>query len=39
LRRLTDELRDKGAEAFARDQRRAYELFAERIATLTGTQR
>jgi transaldolase len=39
LRRLTDELRDKGAEAFARDQRRAYELFAERIATLTGAQR
>lgn len=36
LRALTDVLRDKGAEAFARDQRRAYALFAERIAVLTG---
>lgn len=37
LRQLCDQLRDKGAEAFARDQRRAYELLSQRIAALTSS--
>ncbi len=31
----TPELRDRGAEIFACDQQRAYELFAQRIFALT----
>jgi len=37
LRQLCDQLRDKGAEAFAKDQRKAYELLAQRIAALIGS--
>ncbi len=35
LRQLTDKLRDQGAELFARDQRRAYELIDQRVAMVT----
>ncbi len=34
LEQLTDELRDKGAQAFARDQLRAYEIFEAKVKTL-----
>ena len=36
LRQLTDELRDKGAEAFACDQQRAYELIEARLAVISA---
>ena len=34
LEELTDGLRDAGAEAFARDQLKAYEIFEEKVASL-----
>ncbi len=36
LRDLTDQLRDQGAEAFVRDQKRAYELIAQRVEQLAA---
>ncbi len=36
LRDLTDQLRDQGAEAFARDQKWAYELIAQRVEQLAA---
>jgi transaldolase len=34
LEQVTDELRDQGAQAFARDQWKAYELFEKKVASL-----
>jgi len=36
LEEITDKLRDRGAEAFARDQLKAYEIFEQKVTELRG---
>lgn len=38
LEQVTDELRDKGAQAFARDQMKAYEIFEQKVAKLKASR-
>jgi hypothetical protein len=36
---ICDELRDKGAQAFAQDQMKAYDVFQKKVEALTGSSR